>query len=49
MNSYNVLLQKWSCFIVAFETFDIVQGSVVTQLKCGEILIANFLLILKVK
>jgi len=35
--------------IVAFKTLDISQGSVATQLRCGGIFIANFLLILKVK
>jgi len=35
--------------IVAFTTIDISQGSVATQLRCGGIFIANFLLILKVK
>ena len=35
--------------IVAFKTLDISQGSVAIQLKCGEIFIANFLLILAVK
>jgi len=31
------------------KTFDISQGSVATQLRCGGIFIANFLLILAVK
>jgi len=35
--------------IVAFKTLDISLGSVATQLRCGEIVIANFLLILAVK
>jgi len=35
--------------IVAFKTFDILQGSVATQVRCGGIFIANFLLILTVK
>jgi len=35
--------------IVAFKTLDISQGSVATQLSCGGIFIANFLLILAVK
>ena len=39
--------------IVAFETLDISQGSVATQLRCGGIfsdsIITNFLLVLKVK
>ena len=39
--------------IVAFKTFDISQGSVATNLRCGgifsDIIITNFLLILTVK
>jgi len=35
--------------VVAFRTLDISQGSVATQLRCGGIIIANFLLILAVK
>jgi len=31
--------------IVAFKTLDISQGSIATQLRCGGIFIANFLLI----
>jgi len=35
--------------VVAFKTLDISQGSVTTQLRCGGIFIANFLLILTMK
>ena len=39
--------------IVGFKTFDISQGSVATQLRCGGIfsdsIITNFLLIMRVK
>ena len=50
----NVLLQKWSCFLLLVRhLIDISQGSVATQLRCGEIfsdsIITNFLLILRVK
>jgi len=34
---------------VAFKTLDILQGNVATQLSCGGIFIANYLLILTVK
>jgi len=48
-----MLLQKSSCFQFVFKTLDILQGSVVTHVRCGGIfsdgIITNFLLILTIK